>query len=126
MMSCERLEVYQLAMQFLALALQIIKQLPAGYSDLADQLKRAAMSSPQNIGEGAGKRTPADCQKYFDDARGSAMECGVHLDVCAACNLVDVSLVAQGKALLEREVAMLTRLSQSQGQSPRRSLSPSR
>ena len=51
MMSCERLEVYQLAMQFLALALQIIKQLPAGYSDLADQLKRAAMSLPQNIGE---------------------------------------------------------------------------
>jgi four helix bundle protein len=104
----------------LTLALQIVKQLPAGYSDLADQLKRAAMSSPQNIGEGAGKRTPADCRKYFDNARGSAMECGVHLDVCAACSLVDLSMIERGKALLEREVAMLTRLSQSQGRSRRR------
>ena len=120
-MSYEKLEVYQVAMQFLALALKIVQQLPAGYSDLADQLKRAAMSSPQNIGEGAGKRTPADCRKYFDNARGSAMECGVHLDICAAGKLVDLGVIEGGKALLEREVAMLTRLSQSQGRSRRRS-----
>ena len=120
MMSYEKLEVYQVAMQFLTLALQIVQQLPGGYSDLADQLKRAAMSAPQNIGEGAGKRTPIDCRKYFDNARGSAMECGVHLDVCSACNLVDSTTIQQGKTLLEREVAMLTRLSQSQGRSRRR------
>ena len=95
--------------------MEIIKQLPAGNSDLADQLRRAAESSPQNIGEGAGKRTPADCRKYFDNARGSAMECGVHLDICALSNLADPGLLQRGKNLLEREVSMLTRLGQSQG-----------
>lgn len=115
MMSYEKLDVYKIAMEFLALALRIIQQLPPGYADLGDQLRRAAMSGPQNIGEGAGKRTAADCRKYFDNARGSAMECGVHLDVCAACRLIDQETLQQGKALLEREVAMLTRLSESQG-----------
>ena len=114
------MQAIQLAMQFLKLAMQILQQLPVGYSDLADQLKRAAMSTPQNIGEGAGKRTPADCRKYFDNARGSAMECGVHLDVCASLGIVEQDLITQGKAMLEREVAMLTRLSQSQGRQKRR------
>lgn len=74
MMSYEKLDVYKIAMEFLALAIKIVSQLPSGHADLSDQLKRAAMSIPQNIGEGAGKRTPADCRKYFDTARGSAME----------------------------------------------------
>ena len=115
MMSYEKLEVYQVAMEFLKLAVQIAQQIPPAHADLADQLKRAAVGPPRNIGEGAGKRTPADCRKYFDIARGSAMECGVHLDVCAALSLVQPALIERGKTLLEREVAMLTRLSQSQG-----------
>lgn len=115
MLSYEKLEVYQVAMEFLRLALQITQQLPAGYSDLSDQLKRAAMSVPQNIGEGAGKRTPADCRRYFDSARGSAMECGVHLDICAACNLIEPNMISRGKELVHRAVAMLTKLSQHHG-----------
>ena len=114
-MSYERLEVYQVAQEFFKIAIEIIKHLPAGHADLADQIKRAAQSCMQNIGEGAGKRTPADCRKYFDNARGSAMECGVHLDICNVANLAERELIQKGKGLLEREVAMLTRLGQSQG-----------
>ena len=116
MMSYERLEVYQVAMEFFKLTLEIIKQLPPGNAALADQLNRASQSSLQNIGEGAGKSPPADCRKYFDNARGSQVECGVHLDICSAGKLADPKLVERGKGLLEREVAMLTKLGQSQGQ----------
>jgi four helix bundle protein len=97
-------------------AIQIISQMPPGNADLSDQLKRAPMSISQNIGEGTGKRTPADCRKFFDIARGSAMECGVHLDICATLGLVQMELIERGKVLLEREVSMLTRLSHGQGQ----------
>lgn len=128
MMSYEKLDVYQVAMQFLAMAIKIASQMPPGNSDLADQIKRASMSISQNIGEGAGKRTPADCRKYFDIARGSAMECGVHLDICSTLGLAQPELIKSGKELLTRAVAMLTRLSQRQGQSrrlsPRQSQSP--
>ena len=120
MMSYETLEVYQVSRQCLTLAVQISQKIPPTYSELADQLRRAAMGPPRNIGEGAGKRTPADCRKYFDIARGSAMECGVHFDVGAALSIVEPALLERGKGLLEREVAMLTRLSQSQGRQGRR------
>ncbi len=45
--------------------------LPRGFSYLADELKRAVMSIPQNIAEGVGKPTEADRSRYFGIARGS-------------------------------------------------------
>lgn len=82
------------------------------HSALADQLKRAAMSIPLNIAEGAGKRTKADCRKYFDIARGSAMECGASIDVCRVLNLITAQRQKLAKDLLHRIVAMLTKLAQ--------------
>ena len=64
----------RLLAMFFKLGIEIIRQLPADHVDLADQLRRAAQSCMQNIGEGPGKRTPADCRKYFDNARGRAMD----------------------------------------------------
>lgn len=85
--------------------------MPRGYGILSDQLKRASMGIPLQIAEGAGKRSRPDCRKYFDIARGSAMECGSVLDVCNHLNLVDdEKLIIPGKQLLERIVAMLTKL----------------
>ena len=110
MMSYEKLVVYQLSIEFLGVAFQVIEQLPRGYSELADQLKRASLRNPLNIAEGAGKRTKADCRKYFDIARGSSMECGAILDVCAKLQLAQGELTKRGKQLLERMVAMLTKL----------------
>jgi four helix bundle protein len=69
MMSYEKLDVYQCAIKFLTVAIGITNEMPRGQSALSDQIKRAAMSIPLSIGEGAGKRTKADCAKYFDIAR---------------------------------------------------------
>jgi four helix bundle protein len=114
MMSYEKLIVYQLSIEFLGLSFQLIEALPRGYSELADQLKRASMRIPLTIAEGAGKRTRADCRKYFDIARGSSMECGAILDVCSKLQLANIEFLGKGKLLLERMVAMLTKLGNSQ------------
>ena len=45
MLSFQRLEVYQCAIQFLALAYDIVADLPKGNSERADQLIRSAESS---------------------------------------------------------------------------------
>ena len=112
MMSYEKLDVYQCSIQFLGLATRIIETMPRGYSLLTDQLKRASLGIPLQIAEGAGKRTKADCRRFFDYARGSAMECGAVLDVCMQLKLIEANkLLLPGKELLERIVAMLTKLS---------------
>jgi four helix bundle protein len=48
--------------------------------------------------------------KHYAIARGSAMESASHLDVMRVDELIDTELYARGIELLERIVAMLTRL----------------
>jgi four helix bundle protein len=110
MMSHERLDVYQLAIKFLVVARRIISKLPKGNADLADHLKRASRAVPLLIAEGVGKRTNAHKAKYFADARGEAFECAACLDVMRQEDLVEPPDYSEGKALLEREVSMLTRM----------------
>ena len=78
-----------------------------GNANLADQLRRAAQSIPQNIAEGCGR---ADKAKHYSLARGSAMECASHLDVMKLDDLIEDELYERGIELLERIVAMLTKL----------------
>jgi four helix bundle protein len=51
----ERLDVYQVALDFLTLADEVSEHLPRGRSHLADQLTRASTSIVLNIAEGSGK-----------------------------------------------------------------------
>ena len=110
MMSYEKLDVYQCSINFLETTTRVLEALPRGRNEIHDQLKRASISIPLNIAEGAGKRTKSDCNRYFTSARGSAMECGAILDVCFKLGLVEAKQLADGKKLLERIVAMLTKM----------------
>ena len=110
MLSHEKLDVYQCAIQFLILVATILSKIPRGYSFLADELKRASVSIVQNIAEGNGKPTEPDRSRYFGISRGSAMECGAVLDACAVLKLIDPEVLKKGKDLLERIVAMLSKM----------------
>ena len=110
MLSYEKLDVYQAAIEFLAVGTRIIASLPKGNAGLADQLRRAAMSIPLNIAESSGKPTLKDRRRFVAIARGSAMECGAILDVCRVLELSDDQAVDRGKQLLVRIVSMLTKM----------------
>lgn len=110
MLGHERLDVYQCSIEFLALSAQTLETFPRGYAHLADQLRRAALSIPLNIAEGAGKTTPEDQRRYYAIARGSSMECGAILDACRVLKLVETEKADKGKELLVRIVGMLTRM----------------
>jgi four helix bundle protein len=106
----KKLDVYRAAIEFLGLALQIHDALPRHRRELRCQLERAALSIPLNIAEGCGKPTPADRARYHAIARGSALECGALLDVCALMGHVAVGQSDEGKRILGRLVAMLTKM----------------
>src|SRR4051812_22357172 len=79
-LSHEHLEVYQKAVEFFAGAAKLLDGLPKGHRTLADQLKRASLSTLLNIAEAAGKPSPAEGRHHFAIARGSALECAAALD----------------------------------------------
>jgi len=112
MLSYQKLDAYRVSIEFLAFSRSVRQSLSKGNSDLADQLRRSAQSVPQNIAEAVGKTSRADRAKYYAIARGSAMESGAHLEIMRIEELVDEQTFVSGMELLERIVAMLTKLLQ--------------
>lgn len=103
----EKLNVYQQALTFVIWADDILQSTPKNRA-IYGQLDRAATSIPLNIAEGNGKYTEADRCRFFDIARGSALECAACLDVLVGRKQVDNA--DEGKKLLAGIVAMLVGL----------------
>ena len=77
----EKLNVYALALRFLALAHEIISDLPRGHGVLRDELDRASVSIVLNIAEGAGEYRPLEKARFYRMSRRSAFECAAIVDV---------------------------------------------
>lgn len=107
----EKLDVYQVALKYVGWAFLFCENLK-GHSHAKDQLLRASQSIPLNIAEGNGKATEGDRRRYFEIARGSALECGAIQDVLTVCGALSSQDNAAQKMLLDRIVAMLTKLGQ--------------
>jgi hypothetical protein len=54
MLDYQRLDVYQCTLRFAALSFRTLEAMPRGHAEISDQLRRATMSIPLNIAEGAG------------------------------------------------------------------------
>jgi four helix bundle protein len=106
----ERLDVYQCAIQFVAVSLPVVGRLPRGYSALAEQFRRAATSIPLNIAEATGRTGAGERAHPSAVARGSAMECAATLDVVRVLGVAAETQVVRAKELAGRLGAMLTRL----------------
>jgi four helix bundle protein len=110
----ERLEVYQVALDFFDLADEVVEHLRnrGGRAHLADQLARASLSIVNNIAEGAGKFSRGDKRRYYTTSIGSSTECAAMFDVCRRRSLISEETHRRGKHLLDRIVAMLVKLCQ--------------
>jgi len=95
----EKLEVYKASLEFITWTIQVLDRLPANAS-ARNQLDRASTSVPLNIAEGNGKFTSPDRCRFFDNARGSALESAACLDVMVAKRFVDTEEIETGKAML--------------------------
>ena len=102
----KKLEVYQTSLEFITGTLPLLEAIPANAS-VRNQLDRASTSIPLNIAEGNGKFTSADRCRFFDNARGSALECSACLDVTVAKRIAKRADIAAGKAMLVEMVNML-------------------
>ena len=108
----ERLDVYRLAIDYVASSFRVAKSLSGTERHARDQWLRAAQSIPLNIAEGNGKKSLKDKNRFFEIARGSALECAAIHDVLVSYEAIDLELNRVGKTNLKRIVSMLTRLIQ--------------
>ena len=106
----EKLHVYQVGLEFVAFAAALAKELKGEYRSTRDQLIRSSQSVVLNIAEGNGKHSDAERKRFFEIARGSAMESAATLDVIVACGIVTSEAIAPGKLLLLRMVSMLSKM----------------
>src|SRR6266403_4565816 len=110
----ERLDVYQLELKFLTWVTQFLADLSgpslAQTRELREQLDRASLSALLNTAERNGRRQGRRRAKFFDDARGSAIECAACLDASVAKGFVFLERIQSGKEMLARIVARLTKL----------------
>ena len=102
----EKLEVYQASLEFITWTIPLLDRLP-GNASVRNQLDRASTSVPLNIAEGNGKFTSPDLCRFFDNARGSALEAAACLDVMVAKRFVSTDETERGKTMLVKIVSML-------------------
>ncbi len=106
----DRLDVYRVALEFASWRRALVRRIPKGNADLADQISRASRSVVLNIAEGSGELSAADKVRFFRMARRSATECAAALDLIVKECLLGEDAVCAGRELLWRIVSMLTRM----------------
>jgi len=105
----EKLNVYQRSLQFVVWTTELLEGIPTRLS-AHGQLERASTSIPLNIAEGNGRYSASDRCRFFDIARGSALECAAALDVLVAKKVLMEKEIETGKAQLIEIVNMLVGL----------------
>ena len=102
----EKLDLYQEAIAFCGWIGEFLTAI-SSKAAAKDQLDRASTSIPLNIAEGNGKFSSKDRARFFEVARGSALECAACLDVLLVRKLAKVEQVILAKEQLGRIVQML-------------------
>ena len=112
----EKLNVYQRSLQFVVWTTELLERIPTKLA-AHGQLDRASTSIPLNIAEGNGRYSASDRCRFFDIARGSALECAAALDVLVAKKVLTEKEIETGKASLIEIVNMLVGLIRSNSES---------
>lgn len=102
----DNLHVYQETLGFISWADRQRQQMSTTIS-ATDHLDRASESTLRNIARANGKESPRDRRQTFDIAYASALECAASLDVLHVWDILELGTASEGKAQLDRIVAML-------------------
>jgi four helix bundle protein len=107
----KRLDVWKQAINLVGLVYEIAKSLPKDEEyGLISQIKRAALSIPGNIAEGAARQTKKEYIQFLYIARGSISEMDTYFEIAMRLGYISpVSITAIDKKMIDVD-KMLTGL----------------
>ena len=88
--SHEKLIVYQRSLEFIEFTNELYKMTNFNNLSVYSQMDRASTSISLNIAEGTGKFSGKDKCRFYDIARGSALECAACLDLMVVKKIASV------------------------------------
>ena len=109
MLAHEKLHVYGKALAFVT-AVSAFSAVWSKKHAVVDQLDRASDSLILNFAEGNGRYAELDHRRFLDIAEGSAVKVAAYLDLAVQKLTLGRKECGPGKTLLERIVAMLSRM----------------
>lgn len=110
-----KLDVWKLAIQLVIEVYKITMSLPIEETyNLANQMKRCAVSNPSNIAEGAARNTKKEFINFLHIARGSMSELDTHIEIAKQLGYLYKKDINTINILMERVDRMLAGLIKSQ------------
>lgn len=106
----EKLDFYRLSIGYVECVYEKAEGANGVQPPSGDPWLRGSQSIPLNIAEGRGKTAEADRRRYFQIARGSALECAAIQDVLVVGRALDREERRQCKTELDRMAGMFNRL----------------
>lgn len=77
---------------------------------LVSQMRRAAISVPSNIAEGAARQSKKESIQFYSIARGSLSELDTQVELCKILNLLDSSRLTHVQSQLNQVDGLLSGL----------------
>jgi len=85
----KQLEVWKKSIELVKAVYEVTRDFPPDEKyGLVAQMRRAALSIPSNVAEGAARQTNRDSLQFFIVARGSLSELDTHVEVCKSLVLM--------------------------------------
>lgn len=86
----KKLDAWKLSMDLVLDVYQVIEKFPRQEKyGLVDQIRRAVISIPSNIAEGAARQTKKEFSNYLHIAQGSLSELDTQLELAARLGYID-------------------------------------
>ena len=102
-------EALEVALEIVRSLRDVVQVIRRGDAKLAQQIVASASSVAANLAEGS-RRGGRDRASFYRIAAGSADETRTHLRVAVAWGFIEPSAVEKALTLIDRELAMLWRL----------------
>ena len=109
----EKLEAWSLAMNFVVEVYRTTETFPKEEKfGLTSQIRRAAVSIPANIAEGAARKSDKEFIHFLSNAQGSASELDTELIIAHHLSYIPDGRFAELQAVLDKSGRLITGLSQ--------------